>query len=140
MKTEENDKKKNDNNINESILDGITKQDNSLQRLFNMINKYNAETIQYITYCDNVNSKIKKDFSEIREIVNDKINFILKEYSQKSTVLENEHLSLKNEISFLQKENEELLVKISDLKKQIAKMEKIIGHDLNKNGNGFKTK
>ena len=42
MKTEENDKKKNDNNINESILDGITKQDNSLQRLFNMINKYNA--------------------------------------------------------------------------------------------------
>ena len=75
-----------------------------------------------------------------REIVNDKINFILKEYSQKSSVLENEHLSLKNEITFLQKENEELLVKISDLKSQIAKMEKVIGHDLKKNGNGFKTK
>ena len=140
MKTDQDFNDKTDGTNNKSILDGITKQDNSLQKLFNMINQYNSETIQYVTYCDNVNSKIKKDFAEIREIVNDKINFILKEYSQKSSVLENEHLSLKNEIVFLQKENEELLVKISDLKSQIAKMEKIIGHDLNKKGNGFKTK
>ena len=139
MKTDQ-DFNKTDETNNKSILDGITKNDNSLQRLFNMINQYNSETIQYVTYCDNVNSKIKKDFSEIREIVNDKINFILKEYSQKSSVLENEHLSLKKDITFLQKENEELLIKISDLKIQIAKMEKMIGHDLNKNGNGFKTK
>ena len=140
MKTDQDFTSKTDEINNKSILDGITKNDNSLQRLFNMINQYNSETIQYVTYCDNVNSKIKKDFSEIREIVNDKINFILKEYSQKSSVLENEHLSLKKDITFLQKENEELLVKISDLKIQIAKMEKMIGHDLNKNGNGFKTK
>ena len=140
MKTEQDFNSKSDEADNKSILDGITKHDNNLQKLFNLINQYNSETIQYVTYCDNVNSKIKKDFSEIREIVNDKINFILKEYSQKSTVLENEHLSLKNEISFLQKENEELLVKISDLKKQITKMEKMIGHNLKKNGNGFKTK
>ena len=141
MKTEENDKKKIDNNINESILDGITKQDNSLQRLFNMINKYNAETIQYITYCDNVNSKIKKDFSELREIVNDKINFILKEYSQTSSKFEKEQVSLKREIDFLQKENEDLLVKIVELKKQISKMEKVIGHKLkNQNERPFKTK
>ena len=140
MKTDQDFNTKTDETNNKSILDGITKNDNSLQKLFNMINQYNSETIQYVTYCDNVNSKIKKDFSEIREIVNDKINFILKEYSQKSSVLENEHLSLKKDITFLQKENEELLVKISDLKIQIAKMEKMIGHDLNKNGNGFKTK
>ena len=140
MKTDQDFNSKTDETNNKSILDGITKQDNSLQKLFNQINQYNSETIQYVTYCDNVNSKIKKDFAEIREIVNDKINFILKEYSQKSSVLENEHLSLKNEITFLQKENEELLVKISDLKSQIAKMEKVIGHDLKKNGNGFKTK
>ena len=140
MKTDQDFTSKTDEINNKSILDGITKNDNSLQKLFNMINQYNSETIQYVTYCDNVNSKIKKDFSEIREIVNDKINFILKEYSQKSSVLENEHLSLKKDITFLQKENEELLVKISDLKIQIAKMEKMIGHDLNKNGNGFKTK
>ena len=140
MKTDKEFNNNNENVNNDSILNNITKHDNSLQRLFNMINKFNAETSQYVNYCDNLNSKIKKDFSEIRDIVNDKINFILKEYSQKSTVLENEHLSLKNEIVFLQKENEELLVKISDLKSQIAKMEKIIGHDLNKKGNGFKTK
>ena len=140
MKTDQDFTSKTDEINNKSILDGITKNDNSLQKLFNMINQYNSETIQYVTYCDNVNSKIKKDFAEIREIVNDKINFILKEYSQKSSVLENEHLSLKKDITFLQKENEELLVKISDLKIQIAKMEKMIGHDLNKNGNGFKTK
>ena len=140
MKTDQDFNTKTDETNNKSILDGITKNDNSLQRLFNMINQYNSETIQYVTYCDNVNSKIKKDFSEIREIVNDKINFILKEYSQKSSVLENEHLSLKKDITFLQKENEELLIKISDLKIQIAKMEKMIGHDLKKNGNGFKTK
>ena len=140
MKTDQDFTSKTDEINNKSILDGITKNDNSLQRLFNMINQYNSETIQYVTYCDNVNSKIKKDFAEIREIVNDKTNFILKEYSQKSSVLENEHLSLKKDITFLQKENEELLVKISDLKIQIAKMEKMIGHDLNKNGNGFKTK
>ena len=106
-----------------------------------MINKYNAETIQYITYCDNVNSKIKKDFSEIREIVNDKINFILKEYSQTSSKFEKEQVSLKREIDFLQKENEELLVKIVELKKQISKMEKVIGHKLkNQNEKPFKTK
>ena len=140
MKTDQDFNTKTDETNNKSILDGITKNDNSLQRLFNMINQYNSETIQYVTYCDNVNSNIKKEFAEIREIVNDKINFILKEYSQKSSVLENEHLSLKKDITFLQKENEELLIKISDLKIQIAKMEKMIGHDLKKNGNGFKTK
>ena len=140
MKTDKEFNNNNENVNNDSILNNITKHDNSLQRLFNMINKFNAETSQYVNYCDNLNSKIKKDFSEIRDIVNDKINFILKEYSQKSSVLENEHLSLKKDITFLQKENEELLIKISDLKIQIAKMEKMIGHDLNKNGNGFKTK
>ena len=105
-----------------------------------MINKYNAETSQYVIYCDNLNSKIKKDFLEIREIVNDKINFILKEYSQTSVRLQNEQLNLKNEIVFLQKENEETLNKIVDLKKKITKMEKMIGHN-EKDKNGlFKTK
>ena len=141
MKTDEDFKNKNNNKTNESVLDGITKQDNRLQRLFNMINKYNAETIQYVTFCDNVNSNIKKDFAKIREIVNDKINFILKEYSQTNDKLENEQVSLKREIDFLQKENEELLVKIVDLKQKITKMEKIIGHKLkDQNGRPFKTK
>ena len=141
MKTNEDFKNKNNNKTNESVLDGITKQDNRLQRLFNMINKYNAEKIQYVTFCDNVNSNIKKDFAKIREIVNDKINFILKEYSQTNDKLENEQVSLKREIDFLQKENEELLVKIVDLKQKITKMEKIIGHKLkNQNGRPFKTK
>jgi predicted nucleic acid-binding Zn-ribbon protein len=105
-----------------------------------MINKYNAETTQYVTFCDGVNSKIKKDFSDIKEIVYDKINFILKEYNQTSEKLENEHISLKNEIDFLQKENEELLVKIVALKEKIAKMEKIIGHQLENRNGKFKTK
>ena len=141
MKTDEDFKNKNNNKTNESVLDGITKQDNRLQRLFNMINKYNEEKIQYVTFCDNVNSNIKKDFAKIREIVNDKINFILKEYSQTNDKLENEQVSLKREIDFLQKENEELLVKIVDLKQKITKMEKIIGHKLkDQNGNSFKNK
>ena len=46
----------------EPILNDVTKHDNSLQRLFNMINKFNAETSQYVIYCDNLNSYIKKDF------------------------------------------------------------------------------
>ena len=104
-----------------------------------MISKFNQETSQYVIYCDNLNSYIKKDFAEIREIINDKINFILKEYSQTSTRLQNEQLSLKNEIIFLQKENEETLNKIVDLKKKISKMEKIIGNENGKNGL-FKTK
>ena len=138
MKTDQEFNCKNDNN--ESILNNITKHDNILQRLFNMINKYNAETSQYVTYCDNLNSKIKKDFTEIREIVNDKINFILKEYSQTGDKLKNEQIKLKNEIDFLQKENEGILVKIVELKERITKMEKMIGHELrNKNGQ-FKTK
>ena len=140
MKTDQ-DYIKNDNINNDSILNGITKHDNTLQRLFNMINKYNSETSQYVNYCDNLNSKIKKDFSEIRDIVNDKINFILKEYSQKGERLKNEQISLKNEIYFLQKENEALLVKIEDLKIKIAKMEKTIGHELKeKNDKAYKTK
>ena len=140
MKTDQ-DYNKNDNINNDSILNGITKHDNTLQRLFNMINKYNSETSQYVNYCDNLNSKIKKDFSEIRDIVNDKINFILKEYSQKGERLKNEQISLKNEIYFLQKENEALLVKIEDLKIKIAKMEKTIGHELKeKNDKAYKTK
>ena len=118
----------------EPILNDVTKHDNSLQRLFNMINKFNAETSQYVIYCDNLNSYIKKDFSEIREIINDRINFILKEYSQTSIKLQNEQLRLKNEIIFLEKENEETLNKIVDLKKKISKMEKIIGHNTKENG------
>ena len=140
MKTDQ-DFNKNDNINNESILNHLTKHDNTLQRLFNMINNYNSETSQYVNYCDNLNSKIKKDFAEIREIVNDKINFILKEYSQTGDKLKNEQISLKNEIDFLQKENEVILKKIVDLKQKIAKMEKIIGHELkDKNGRVFKTK
>ena len=119
----------------ETILNNVNKQDSTLQKLFNMISKFNAETSQYVIYCDNLNSYIKKDFSEIRDIVNDKINFILKEYTQTSTQLQNEQLSLKNEIIFLQKENEETLNKIIELKKKITKMEKIIGHsEKDKNG------
>ena len=127
MKTEQDFDNKNNNNNNDSILNNITKHDNLLQRLFNMINKYNAETSQYVIYCDNLNSKIKKDFLEIREIVNDKINFILKEYNQTGDKLKNEQIKLKNEIDFLKKENEEILIKIVDLKEKIKKMEKIIG-------------
>ena len=118
----------------ETILNNVTKYDSSLQKLFNMISKFNAETSQYVIYCDNLNSYIKKDFSEIRDIINDKINFILKEYNQTSARLQNEQLSLKNEIVFLQKENEETLNKIVDLKKKISKMEKIIGHNTKENG------
>ena len=140
MKTDQDFNTKTDETNNKSILDGITKNDNSLQRLFNMINQYNSETIQYVTYCDNVNSKIKKDFSEIRDIINDKINFILKEYNQTSARLQNEQLSLKNEIVFLQKENEETLNKIVDLKKKIAKMEMMIGHNINDKEGLYKTK
>ena len=141
MKTDKEFNNNNDNINNDSILNNITKHDNSLQRLFNMINKFNAETSQYVNYCDNLNSKIKKDFSEIRDIVNDKINFILKEYSQTSDKLQNEQIKLKNEIDFLQKENEEILTKILSLKEKIAKMEKMIGHELKeKNEKPFKTK
>ena len=130
----------NDKNKEETILNNVTKHDSSLQRLFNMISKFNAETSQYVIYCDNLNSYIKKDFSEIREIINDKINFILKEYSQTSTKLQNEQLSLKNEIDFLQKENEETLNKIAELKKKITKMEKMIGHNEKDKNGFFKTK
>ena len=134
MHTEQNFNTSNKNK-EETILNNVTKHDSSLQKLFNMINKFNAETSQYVIYCDNVNSYIKKDFAEIRELLNEKINFILKEYSQTSTKLQNEQLSLKNEIIFLQKENEETLNKIVDLKKKITKMEKIIGHsEKDKNG------
>ena len=130
----------NDKNKKETILNNVSKQDTSLQRLFNMISKFNQETSQYVIYCDNLNSYIKKDFAEIREIINDKINFILKEYSQTSSRLQNEQLSLKNEIIFLQKENEETLNKIVDLKKKITKMEKIIGNNENDKNGLFKTK
>ena len=141
MKTYKEFNNNNDNINNDSILNNITKHDNSLQRLFNMINKFNAETSQYVNYCDNLNSKIKKDFSEIRDIVNDKINFILKEYSQTSDKLQNEQVKLKNEIEFLQKENEDILTKIVALKEKISKMEKMIGHELkDKNEKPFKTK
>ena len=141
MKTDKEFNNNNENINNDSILNNITKHDNSLQRLFNMINKFNAETSQYVNYCDNLNSKIKKDFSEIRDIVNDKINFILKEYSQTSDKLQNEQIKLKNEIDFLQKENEEILTKIVALKEKITKMEKMIGHELKEqNEKPFKTK
>ena len=130
-----NNKKK-----DETILNNVTKHDSILQKLFNMINNFNAETSQYVIYCDNLNSYIKKDFSEIRDIINDKINFILKEYNQTSTRLQNEQLSLKNEIIFLQKENEETLNKIVDLKKKIAKMEMIIGHNTNDKDGLYNTK
>ena len=130
-----NDKKK-----EETILNNVSKHDSSLQKLFNMISKFNAETSQYVIYCDNLNSYIKKDFSEIREIINDKINFILKEYSQTSARLQTEQLSLKNEIVFLMKENEETLDKILDLKKKIAKMERMIGHSEKDKDGLFKTK
>ena len=141
MKTDKDFNPKSEQNKNNgSILEGITKHDNHLQRLFDMINKYNAETTQYVTFCDGVNSKIKKDFSDIKEIVYDKINFILKEYSQTSDKLQNEQIKLKNEIDFLQKENEGILVKIINLKEKIAKMEKIIGHQLEIRNGKFKTK
>ena len=141
MKTDKDfNPKSEENKNNGSILEGITKHDNHLQRLFNMINKYNAETTQYVSFCDGVNSKIKKDFSDIKEIVYDKINFILKEYNQTSAKLQNEHISLKSEIDFLQKENEEILVKIVALKEKIAKMEKTIGHQLENRNGKFKTK
>ena len=141
MKTEQEFNTKSDNINNDSILNNITKQDNVLQRLFNMISKYNAETNQYVTFCDGLNTSIKKDFSEIREIVNDKINFILKEYAQTDDRIKNEQVKLKAEIDFLQKENEGILKKISELKEKIDKMEKMIGHELkDKNGKQYKTK
>ena len=137
MKTEKEFNTKSDNINNESILNNITKQDNILQRLFNMISKYNAETNQYVTFCDGLNTSIKKDFSEIREIINDKINFILKEYTQTGDKLKNEQIKLKTEIDYLQKENEGILNKISELKEKISKMENMIGHELN--GKQYKT-
>ena len=141
MKTENEFSNKTENINNESILNNITKQDNILQRLFNMISKYNQETSQYVNYCDNVNSKIKKDFTEIREIINDKINFILKQYTQTGDNLKNEQIKLLKEIDFLKKENEGILKKITELKDKITKMEKIIGNELkNKNGKLYKTK
>ena len=140
MKTDQEFNNKNNNNNNDSILNNITKHDNLLQRLFNMINKYNAETSQYVIYCDNLNSKIKKDFLEIREIVNDKINFILKEYNQTGDKLKNEQIKLKNEIDFLNKENKEILIKIVDLKEKIKKMEKIIGEGKKDENRKLKTK
>ena len=141
MKTDQEFGDKTENMNNESILNNITKQDNILQRLFNMISKYNQETSQYVNYCDNVNSKIKKDFTEIREIINDKINFILKQYTQTGDKLKNEQIKLLTEIDFLQKENEGILNKIIELKDKITKMEKIIGHELkDKNGKQYKTK
>ena len=141
MKTDQEFSNKTENMNNESILNNITKQDNILQRLFNMISKYNQETSQYVNYCDNVNSKIKKDFTEIREIINDKINFILKQYTQTGDKLKNEQIKLLTEIDFLQKENEGILNKIIELKDKITKMEKIIGHELkDKNGKQCKTK
>ena len=42
MKTDQ-DFNKNDNINNESILNHLTKHDNTLQRLFNMINNYNKK-------------------------------------------------------------------------------------------------
>ena len=138
MKTEKEFNTKSDNINNESILNNITKQDNILQRLFNMISKYNAETNQYVTFCDGLNTSIKKDFSEIREIINDKINFILKEYTQTGDKLKNEQIKLKTEIDYLQKENEGILNKISELKEKISKMKNMIGHELN--GKQYKTK
>ena len=138
MKTEKEFNTKSDNINNESILNNITKQDNILQRLFNMISKYNAETNQYVTFCDGLNTSIKKDLSEIREIINDKINFILKEYTQTGDKLKNEQIKLKTEIDYLQKENEGILNKISELKEKISKMENMIGHELN--GKQYKTK
>ena len=141
MKTDQEFSNKTENMNNESILNNITKQDNILQRLFNMISKYNQETSQYVNYCDNVNSKIKKDFTEIREIINDKINFILKQYTQTGDKLKNEQIKLLTEIDFLQKENEGILNKITELKDKITKMENIIGHELkDKNGKQYKTK
>ena len=138
MKTEKEFNTKSDNINNESILNNITKQDNILQRLFNMISKYNAETNQYVTFCDGLNTSIKKDFSDIRKIINDKINFILKEYTQTGDKLKNEQIKLKTEIDYLQKENEGILNKISELKEKISKMENMIGHELN--GKQYKTK
>ena len=141
MKTDQEFSNKTENINNESILNNITKQDNILQRLFNMISKYNQETSQYVNYCDNVNSKIKKDFTEIREIIKDKINFILKQYTQTGDKLKNEQIKLLTEIDFLQKENESILNKITELKDKITKMENIIGHELkDKNGKQYKTK
>ena len=141
MKTDQEFGDKTENMNNESILNNITKQDNILQRLFNMISKYNQETSQYVNYCDNVNSKIKKDFTEIREIIKDKINFILKQYTQTGDKLKNEQIKLLTEIDFLQKENESILNKITELKDKITKMENIIGHELkDKNGKQYKTK
>ena len=141
MKTDQEFGDKTENMNNESILNNITKQDNILQRLFNMISKYNQETSQYVNYCDNVNSKIKKDFTEIREIIKDKINFILKQYTQTGDKLKNEQIKLLTEIDFLQKENEGILNKITELKDKITKMENIIGHELkDKNGKQYKTK
>ena len=141
MKTDQEFSNKTENINNESILNNITKQDNILQRLFNMISKYNQETSQYVNYCDNVNSKIKKDFTEIREIIKDKINFILKQYTQTGDKLKNEQIKLLTEIDFLQKENEVILNKIIELKDKITKMENIIGHELkDKNGKQYKTK
>ena len=122
----------------ETILNNVSKYDTSLQKLFNMINKFNAETSQYVIYCDNLNSYIKKDFAEIRDIINDKINFILKEYTQTGDKLKNEQIKLKTEIDYLQKENEGILNKISELKEKISKMENMIGHELN--GKQYKTK
>ena len=122
----------------ETILNNVSKYDTSLQKLFNMINKFNAETSQYVIYCDNLNSYIKKDFAEIRDIINDKINFILKEYTQTGDKLKNEQIKLKTEIDYLQKENEGILNKISELKEKISKMEIMIGHELN--GKQYKTK
>ena len=141
MKTDRDYHEKDENDNNDSILNNITKYDNSLQRLFNTINKYNNETSQCVPYCDNLNTKIKKEFNDLREIVNDKINFILNQYAIQGDKLKNEQLSLKNEIIVLQKENEMMLTKIGDLKAKIAKMERMIGHDLKeKDDIKFKTK
>ena len=114
---------------NQTIFDNMVKHDNTLNNLFSIISKYNSETTKYKIYCDNLNDAIKKDFSDIKEIVYDKVNDILKAYSQTSSSLSNEQIKLKSEIEYLQKENEELLSKIDGLKEKITKMERVIGID-----------
>ena len=141
MKTDENFNKNNNSEKNESILDDITKNDNLLHKLFGVINKYNAETSQYVVYCENLNINIKKEFSEIKEMLYEKINNLMLEYSKTNSKLLNEKVILKSQIEFLKEENEEIIKKTEDLKIKIKKMEKIIGHELiNGDKLPFKTK
>ena len=113
----------------QSVIARFLRYDEMIKKLFNEIRNAQGISSEVQMFSDDINDKIKDAFEDIRKEMTNKLQNILFFIEEKKSSVTNDAFKFRNEISILTKENEDLSKESLALKKQIKKMENLIGQN-----------